>query len=121
MDPWGSFLATGDENGCLIVYNTKTFEKQIETTSHEEVRDCINSCSFHPHSALIFSCSGHRHFPSDTEYDDSDEEELSRTVGKVLTGESSNPVGIKKRSRLSQSHSALQVWRAGFNSLQCAW
>ena len=75
LDPWGKYLATGTENGNILIYDTMTFDliKSIKSSN-----ECINSCCFHRFSSLLFSTSGQRHFNIND--NDSDDEIYNETT-----------------------------------------
>ena len=67
LDPWGNTLATGTEDGRLLVFDTQTFEQLYEDKVSQH---CVNSVSFHPYAAMLIATSGQRNFdlpPDDIE------------------------------------------------------
>ena len=69
-------LATGTQDGHLVIFDTRTFSEVHRETFDEgegegegEGEDCVNSVHFHPYAALL-ACTGQRRF--DTDSDDSD-------------------------------------------------
>ena len=68
--PWGDFLVTGSEAGCISAYSTKTFENVYN--DYIPNSDCINSVSVHPYSGLLVTVSGQRHFVVNTEENSND-------------------------------------------------
>jgi WD40 repeat protein len=87
LDPWGKFLATGSQDGEVLIYETCDFTLHSRMTEEGEVAvvgggalsdtsastgvsvgrgrgsmDCTNSVQFHPFSALLCVSSGQRHF-----------------------------------------------------------
>jgi WD40 repeat protein len=59
LDLWGNTVATGTEDGRVLVYDTQTFEKlHDETVSN----NCVNSVSFHPYASMLIATSGQRNF-----------------------------------------------------------
>lgn len=62
LDLWGNTLATGSEDGDLLIYDTTSFELlQNQSVSN----NCLNCVSFHPYSSLLFSTTGQRNFDLD--------------------------------------------------------
>ena len=52
LDPWGAYLATGSQEGHLLIYDTRTFVlclKRRSTTMRKMKGglDCLNCVSFH--------------------------------------------------------------------------
>ena len=134
IDPWGKFLATGSQDGELLIYDTATFELKSSSTSITTTRrvDCLNSVQFHPYSAMLFTAAGQRTFPdfdssSDEGSEDSEacagnkrkmddvvEQQLHR--GSVETTFTSIPIAQTKGVPVPSSPS-LQVWAVGFNPI----
>ena len=98
LDPWGKFLATGNQEGQILIYDTTTLDL---VKSSEVLGNCVNSVCFHPFSSIIFSSTGQRRFEIDEE--SSDDEERSKNVDK--------------HARCNES--GIQVHNMGCNSL-CA-
>ena len=72
LDPWGKYLATGSQDGNLLIYDTKTFEL---IHSKKISNDCVNSCSLHPYSSMMVTSIGQRSF--DNNYSDSDDDTIN--------------------------------------------
>ena len=99
LDPWGKFLATGNQEGQILVYDTTTFDI---VKSSGVLGDCVNSVSFHPFSSIIFSCTGQRHFQLEEESSDDEEE------SKVLAA----------KKCFEYVGSGIQVHKMGYNPLR---
>ena len=76
LDPWGKYLATGTQDGKVLLYDTTTFEL-VATQTHTN-GECIHTTAFHPYSSLLFTSTGSRHFEYDgcDDVDTSDEEDM---------------------------------------------
>jgi hypothetical protein len=68
IDLWGNTIATGTEDGRLLTFDTRSFEKIYDD---KVSNNCLNCVSFHPYSALLIATSGERNFdlPGDDESD----------------------------------------------------
>ncbi len=66
MDPWGTYLATGSQNGELLIYDANHFNVAYSAGSNTGM-DCTNSVVFHPHSALLCMSTGQRKYTIELE------------------------------------------------------
>lgn len=66
LDPWGKFLAAGDDKGFLHLYDTNTFElkSKINCGASPGSRhpQAVNSVAFHPFCSLLLASTGSRTF-----------------------------------------------------------
>ena len=119
LDPWGKYLATGTQDGKVLLYDTTTFEL-VATQTHTN-GECIHTAAFHPYSSLLFTSTGSRHF----EYDGCDETDTSDEEDNGIVIDPTAPVSnrdddllalsTKRRGKLSSSsiettRSGVQVW-----------
>jgi hypothetical protein len=100
LDPFGHALATGSEDGRLLVFDTHTFEQVHE----EQVsNNCLNCVSFHPYAAMLVATSGQRNFELSADVDkmdgddnDDNDDSGSGNEGCISSGvnnnNSSNPM-----------------------------
>ncbi|GMK57602.1 hypothetical protein CspeluHIS016_0404360 [Cutaneotrichosporon spelunceum] len=81
VDPWGRWLASGDEFGTVRVWDIgSTYSVLFEQKLHE---DAVNSVQFHAYQPLLLTCAGSRsqlqasdvEFSSDEDIDSSDDDE----------------------------------------------
>ncbi|KAL1408959.1 hypothetical protein Q8F55_005773 [Vanrija albida] len=85
LDPWGRYLASGDENGTLRVWDISdpTFSLLLEDKLHE---DALHSVQLHPYRPLVLTAVGSRAYlentvddassnASDSDSDGSDEDD----------------------------------------------
>ncbi|XP_065356625.1 telomerase Cajal body protein 1 homolog [Calliphora vicina] len=63
LTPLHTWIATGDTEGLLRIYNLGDTEQQYELPLHQ---DCCNGISFHPSLPIITSTSGQYHFVDET-------------------------------------------------------
>ncbi|WOO82789.1 Telomerase Cajal body protein 1 [Vanrija pseudolonga] len=92
LDPWGRYLASGDENGTLRVWDISdgAFTLLLEDKLHE---DALHSVQLHPYKPLVLTAAGSRaylqntvddassdEFDSDSESDGGDDELLAPTT-----------------------------------------
>ena len=94
LDPWGKYLATGSQDGNLMIYDTKSFEL---IQSKKISANCVNSCSFHPFSSIVAASIGQRHFninDNDSDDDDNDDENINTQSSLELYNFGCNPVCI---------------------------
>lgn len=109
IDPWGKYLITGTQDGKVLVYSTEDFrlvsmvDYSYETES-EMVRDCVNSATIHPYSALVVTTTGQRHF--DEKFDEDNDDKAATAVSKIK--ESSRNVSTGNQS--VQYSSGIQLW-----------
>ena len=111
IDPWSNTIATGTEDGKLIVYDTHSFDQIYEDKISNH---CINSLSFHPYSAMLIATSGQRNF--DLLDIDSDSSEYIGTEGAQKTTD-----GLEKWSELQtyllyKNNVVLQQLRAAYKN-----
>lgn len=120
LDPWGSYLVTGDEEGRVLVYDTASFDLVKSTPSsylsdsttiargsgsRNNVKgldaECSNSVTFHPYAALLAVSRGQRHF-DDISEDDSDGDVDEGVDVSMQTESPTQSVnrGIERRSSL---------------------
>lgn len=86
LDPWGAYLATGNQEGHLLMYDTQTFQEiLVERFDGEEEglcakggHDCLNCVSFHPYAALLACTTGQRRFDVGSDSDDDNEDGSGR-------------------------------------------
>jgi WD40 repeat protein len=69
LDLWGNTVATGTEDGNLLVYDTQTFENIYDD---KVSNNCVNGVSFHPYSSMLIATSGQRNFDLPDDADSAD-------------------------------------------------
>eukprot|EP01039_Chlorochromonas_danica_P005321 gene5321-5856_t len=79
LDPWGCYLACGDEKGKVLLYDTTTFSLAQTLSAgciddEEKNHQAVNCVAFHPYCSLLMASIGSRQFNVEEE-EDSDEEE----------------------------------------------
>lgn len=79
LDPWGCYLACGDEKGKVLLYDTTTFSLAQTLSAgciddEERNHQAVNCVAFHPYCSLLMASIGSRQFHVEEE-GDSDEEE----------------------------------------------
>jgi WD40 repeat protein len=84
LDPWGQFLAAGDQDGNILVYDTRTFEPKRKVECVTGCTEMMHTCLFHPYSAMMITAQGERQFEQPM-LSDSDSE---NSVIETHTGES---------------------------------
>lgn len=72
IDPSGHYLATGSQDGRILVFSAIDGQPVTEWKAHQ---DAVNGCSFNPVSSLLASSSGQRKFPLPEELQEEGEEE----------------------------------------------
>lgn len=95
LDPWGNFLATGTQDGEVLIYDATTFE--LLTSSGDFKSDCVNSCVFHPFSSILATATGQRHFDT-ADFDGDDNESSDESEGE--TNEDNQLGGTAKRRKI---------------------
>lgn len=79
IDITGAVLATGSQDGRLLLYDTATFAligtRYLPSGPSAEqaaghAAECINSVCFHPSGSSVATVTGQRHFPVDCDSDD---------------------------------------------------
>lgn len=122
IDPWGKYLATGDQDGQLLIYDTSSFELKVNSSMESSYRyDCINSVQFHPFSALLFSSAGQRRYPEfETDSSSEDDAQPPQRKRKLRTdidgGESESKV-VNKLVPQNNLSSSLQIWTPSFSPI----
>ncbi|SAL95021.1 hypothetical protein [Absidia glauca] len=77
LDPTGSVLITGEQDGSVLTYDTTTMETEdVETkprllSSWQAHQDIVSGATFNPlYPSVMASCSGQRKFTADLSSDD---------------------------------------------------
>ncbi|BEI80549.1 hypothetical protein CcaverHIS002_0110780 [Cutaneotrichosporon cavernicola] len=96
VDPWGRWLASGDEFGTMRVWDIgSTYDVLFEQKLHG---DAVNSVQFHAHQPLLLTCAGSRahlqasdiEFSSnedtDSDSDSDDDDVVEQSTVHVKTG-----------------------------------
>ncbi len=65
IDPWGRHLATGDDRGNVLIYDTSSFALLAREEGLGVGNACVNSVRFHPYCALLGVTAGQRVFEND--------------------------------------------------------
>lgn len=115
LDPWGSHLCTGSQDGKVLLFNTKTFElEQSISYSSTEIRSqnskCINSVVFHPYYASVITLTGERNFTVDAHYSD---ESTDSDDDSMLDLES---LAKKRRKEVDNNHENMSVGENSSNA-----
>lgn len=78
LDPWSNYLATGNNHGQILIYNTQTFQLEnfrnvysLGDQQQQQQPQTVNQCLFHPYSALLLTSVGSRVF----DYDENDSDD----------------------------------------------
>lgn len=87
IDPWGNYLATGDDEGNALIYSTSTFDliKQLHADGSDGCRKSklnLNGCLFHPYYAILLGTQGERVFDDYDSYE-SDQDSIDGNEQKM--------------------------------------
>jgi WD40 repeat protein len=130
LDPWGRYLACGDEDGALSVFDTNTFDaihtQQLSTQT-------VNSVAFHPYGGLLATGVGSsKSFQADESSDSSEAsgdelepvliqtqihaqgQEQKEDIYELLQQKRSI---VPRGSQKQRDNSALSVWALAFDPL----
>lgn len=114
IDPWGDYLASGADDGQVLIYNTSTFElvTQFPNRTDGGSSSCVNTVLFHPYSSVLYTVQGVRSFNGVGETDcDSDSEHDNEAM---TVSEGAVPV---KRRKYTPPISAISLWSMNFTPL----
>ncbi|WWC86988.1 uncharacterized protein L201_001869 [Kwoniella dendrophila CBS 6074] len=126
VDPWGRWLASGDQNGTIKIWDIATMDTKprFEENLHQ---DAVGSIQFHPFQPLLLTCSGSRkHLQNEPQYldddssssesdGDSDGEANDSSDVDVGKDNSDDPKSTKKRQ--PPSDSTLKIWSSKSDTL----
>ncbi|WVQ74053.1 hypothetical protein IAR50_003636 [Cryptococcus sp. DSM 104548] len=71
VDPWGRWIASGDQNGCVRVWDIN--DPVLPVVWEQKLHDsAVGSVQFHPFYPLLLSCSGSRRYLDHTSGSDGD-------------------------------------------------
>ena len=109
LDPWGQYLATGTQDGRVLLYDATTFE--LVADRRHASGECVNTAAFHPFSALLLTCTGQRHFAVESDdSDDSDEDHDGGAGGGTTAKTGSGPCGQARHRPPAPPPGGVQAW-----------
>lgn len=114
IDPWGQYLATGDQSGKILVYNTSTFE--LVQTVDTGVATAVNACHFHPYSSLLIASQGERSFPISIS-DDDDDDSIDESVLPFAERKPTEETILGKKRSIEQVDEGCRVAEKRSNSV----
>jgi telomerase Cajal body protein 1 len=136
LDPWGSFLTTGDSEGGVCVFDTRTGERvqridhchgkvdvnhsqnndnqeySCKTSSTIKQYTCqttVGACLIHPFAALLVTISGDRHFQGDFN-SSTDSENENEDESKVIFGQKRPRTTVDEVIHHQDFKSELVLW-----------
>ncbi|WWC59351.1 uncharacterized protein I303_101903 [Kwoniella dejecticola CBS 10117] len=114
VDPWGRWLASGDEHGAIKIWDLATMDTQpiFEEQLHQ---DAVGSVQLHPFQPLLLTCSGsRRHLQDGLSYEEdqssSDESADGDTDETSSSEDEDQTYSRQSTTRPASRDTSLRIW-----------